>query len=165
MEGIVSITAPVLAGFSLALVGIIAQDPAHFRWPGATLVALIVTIFCMIDTIRIWAATRNTPEMESFSDSSLSAADLILEQGRNRVRYRKRVLGISLRWGVGICSLWACIAMTAAPPVSGGRETAFRWVAFALAIAAGMWQAARSRLTVRNARAALRTVVTENRAG
>jgi hypothetical protein len=44
-------------------------------------------------------------------------------------------------YGVGICSLWACIAMTAAPPVSGGQEAAFRWVAFVLAIAAGLAEA------------------------
>jgi hypothetical protein len=42
IEGTAGMAAPLLAGFSLALVVVIAQDPTHFRWPGATLAALIV---------------------------------------------------------------------------------------------------------------------------
>src|SRR6201997_3110896 len=53
IEGRAGIAAPVLAGFSLALVGVIAQDPTHFRWPGATLAALMIPIFCLLYVARV----------------------------------------------------------------------------------------------------------------
>jgi hypothetical protein len=135
IEGRAGIAAPVLAGFSLALVGVIAQDPAHFRWPGATLAALMIPIFCLLYVARVGTRARG-----------ISVVD-----GRSSAAYDKLSRRTSLLFGTGICALWACIAMTAAPPLSGGQETAFRWVAFALAIAAGMVEAGWTfRLRARN---------------
>ena len=104
IEGRASIAAPVLAGFSLALVGVIAQDPTHFRWPGATLAALMAPIFCLIYAVRVGTRAR------------LSAL-----RGR-RDAYHVLSRRTFLMYGIGISSLWACIGMTAAPPVSGGRK-------------------------------------------
>jgi len=125
IEGRASIAAPVLAGFSLALVGVIAQDPTHFRWPGATLAALMIPIFCLLYVARVGTRARGITVVDR---GSYATYDILSRR-------------TSLIFGVGICSLWACIAMTAAPPLSGGQETAFRWVAFALAIVAGIVEA------------------------
>jgi hypothetical protein len=125
IEGTTGIAAPVLAGFSLALIGVIAQDPTHFRWPGATLAALTIPIFCLLYAVRVGARARGIA---------------------GETNYDKKVYEILSRrtvrmYGIGICSLWACIAMTVAPPLSGEREVAFRWAAFALAIAASAVEA------------------------
>lgn len=125
IEGRAGIAAPVLAGFSLALVGVIAQDPTHFRWPGATLAALMIPIFCLLYVARVGTRARG-----------ITVADK-----RSYAAYNVLSRRTSLLFGIGICALWACIAMTAAPPLSGGQETAFRWVAFALAISAGIVEA------------------------
>jgi hypothetical protein len=152
IEGRAGIAAPLLAGFSLALVGVIAQDPTHFRWPGATLAALMIPIFCFLGTIR--AGYRMMRKHSTVSDlveaeTRLSENNMTndYDQGKSRVLeslekdYRSYV-----RWGyltffafsAGLFWLWVCIAMTVAPPSSGVRETVFRWVAFAIAIAAGI---------------------------
>lgn len=125
IEGRASIAAPVLAGFSLALVGVIAQDPTHFRWPGATLAALMFPIFCLLYVARVGSRAQG-----------ITVADK-----RSFVAYDVLSRRTSLLFGIGISGLWACIGMTAAPPLTGGQETAFRWVAFALAIAAGIVEA------------------------
>lgn len=122
IEGTTGIAAPVLAGFSLALVGVIAQDPTHFRWPGATLAALMVPIFCLLYAVRVGARARG---IIGETDYDKEAYEIL---SRRTVRM----------YGIGIGSLWACIAMTVAPPLSGEREAAFRWAAFALAIAASV---------------------------
>jgi hypothetical protein len=126
IEGTACIAAPLLAGFSLALVGVIAQDPTHFRWPGATLAALMVPIFCLLYAVRVGARARG----------------IIDERKRGYKEYDKLSRLTVLMYGIGIWSLWVCIAMTAAPPLSGGQEVAFRWLAFALALAACTVQAA-----------------------
>jgi hypothetical protein len=115
----------LLAGFSLALVGVIAQDPTHFRWPGATLAALMVPIFCLLYAVRVGARARGIYGEKTYDYEAYD-------------KLSRRTIRV---YGIGICSLWACIAMTAAPPLSGGREAAFRWVAFALAIVASMVEA------------------------
>jgi len=112
----------VLAGFSLALVSVIAQDPTHFRWPGATLAALTVPIFCLLVAVRVGARARGIAGETKYAEEAYEILS------RRTVRM----------YGIGICSLWACIAMTVAPPLSGEREAAFRWAAFALAIAASV---------------------------
>jgi hypothetical protein len=124
-EGTTSIAALVLAGFSLALVGTIAQDPTHFRWPGATLAALTVPIFCLLFAVRVGARARGV------------AAEPNYDKEVYEILWR-RAVG---EYGIGISSLWACIAMTVAPPLSGEREAVFRWAAFALAIAASVGEA------------------------
>ena len=115
----------MLAGFSLALVVVIAQDPAHFRWPGVTLAALIVPIFCLLYAVRVGARARGISDKED----------------RGYAVYDQLSRRTFLMYGIGICALWACIAMTTAPPAPGGRETAFHWVAFVLAIVAGVIEA------------------------
>jgi hypothetical protein len=125
IEGRTSIAAPVLAGFSLAMVGVIASGPAHFRWPGATLAALMIPIFCLLYVARVGSRALGITVADT---GSYGAYDVLARR-------------TSLLFGIGICALWACIAMTAAPPLSGGQETVFRWVAFALAIAAGTVEA------------------------
>lgn len=125
IEGTTGIAAPVLAGFSLALIGVIASGPAHFRWPGATLAALTIPIFCLLWAVRAGARARGV-----IGDTEYDKRAYVI-LARRTVRM----------YGIGICALWACIAMTVAPPLSGEREAAFRWAAFALAIAASLVEA------------------------
>jgi hypothetical protein len=125
IEGTAGIAAPLLAGFSLALVGVIAQDPTRFRWPGVTLAALMVPIFFLLYAVRVGARARGIVDETNYGYNEYDALS------RRTIRM----------YGIGICSLWVCIAMTVAPPLLGGQEVVFRWVAFALAIAASVIEA------------------------
>ena len=149
MEGRAGISAPLLAGFSLALVGVIAQDPTHFRWPGVALAALMIPIFCFLGAIR--AGYRTKSALYMLSDSA-EAETKLPDQGKLRTQEPRedRHHGSYLRWGyltffafgAGLFSLWVCIALTVAPPTPGGQEAAVRWVAFAMAIAASIFELA-----------------------
>lgn len=128
IEGRAGISAPLLAGFSLALVGVIAQDPTNFRWPGIALVVLMIPIFCFLGAIRAGYRAR----------SMLDAESDLAEAEANHRRYLWWGYVTFLAFGAGLFSLWVCIAIIVAPPTSGGHEVAFRWVAFAMAIAASI---------------------------
>jgi Trypsin-co-occurring domain 2 len=52
IEGMAGIAAPLLAGFSITLIGVIASDPSHFRWPGAALALLVITSSLLIGTVQ-----------------------------------------------------------------------------------------------------------------
>jgi hypothetical protein len=149
IEGTAGIAAPVLAGFSLALVGVIAQDPTHFRWPGATLAVLMAPIFCLLYAVRVGTRVRGiaSGDAEGLYAVRVGTRARPLSFGESTYEILSR--RTFLMYGIGISSLWACIGMTAAPPDSGGREMAFRWVAFALAIAAGIVEAGWSILRLR----------------
>jgi hypothetical protein len=92
----------------------------------------MVPIFCLLYAVRIGARARGLEE----------------EIYGSGYYYRKLSRLTALTYGIGICSLWACIALTAAPPPSGGQEAAFRWVAFAIAIAASLVEVWFTRLQV-----------------
>jgi hypothetical protein len=114
----------VLAGFSLALVGTIAQDSTHFRWPGATLAALMAAIFCLIYAVRVGTRARGIASGDAdhlYAVRLGTRARLSALRGR-RDAYHVLSRRTFLMYGIGISSLWACIGMTAAPPVSGGRK-------------------------------------------
>src|SRR3954452_12145240 len=57
VDMISTIAAPVLAGFTVALIGVVAQAPANFRWPGIALLLLLLTavLFVMCLQCGFWA--------------------------------------------------------------------------------------------------------------
>jgi hypothetical protein len=145
IEGLAGIAAPVLAGFCLALIGVIAQAPSQFRWPGATLIVLMTPIFCLLYAVRAGYLARAylygaDALKEYFAENGISPelTKQALPRAQRRLLggYKKASRLTLLAYGAGISALWVCIAMTVAPPASSTHEEAFRWTGFAIAIAA-----------------------------
>jgi hypothetical protein len=53
------IAAPLLAGFSLTLVGVLASSPSNFRWPGADMAVLVVPVASLVACIQFGFRARS----------------------------------------------------------------------------------------------------------
>src|SRR6476646_11116124 len=58
IESMSGIAAALLAGFSVTLLGVVAQAPTSFRWPGAALIGLLVTAILLIACVQVGFRAR-----------------------------------------------------------------------------------------------------------
>jgi hypothetical protein len=155
VEGMTGIAAPLLAGFSLTLIGVIAQDPTRFRWPGQALVALVIAISLLIATVHFGFQARSylysAADVNDWRPDFFSTLqDLMAEdQRRDYGKWESWDRRAGWAYDLAVCVLAAGIALVVAPPVFesprhplAGSETDYRWAAFGLAITAGVAQLA-----------------------
>lgn len=110
------VAAPLLAGFSLSSLLVVAADRQHFRWPGVTTLLLAVAALVLITAVQFWFRARThlwspadvaawwpdmTPEREE---------QLRYEQALNFERWRKGVVWQRRSYNVGIVALFAATA-------------------------------------------------------
>lgn len=153
IDAMAGIAAPLLAGFSLTLAGVIASSPQSFRWPGIDLVMLVLTIVLLVACIQFgfharmhlysagdlrdwrpdvfeWIAARPHVSQEfSMALKDQQAADF---QMWHRWERRAR-----LAYNLAIVVLAAGVALTLAPHTSS-KEAGWRWAALAIAAAGGI---------------------------
>jgi hypothetical protein len=72
MSGVAS---PLLAGFSITLVGVVAQAPDAFRYPGVTLVLLTVTAVLMVACVQLGFRARSVIYSQADIESWWPASD------------------------------------------------------------------------------------------
>lgn len=144
------IAAPLMAGFSLALLGVIAQAPSSFRWPGATLTVLAIVIMTLVTCVQFGfrgrAVLYSKADIESWG--RLSTLDGQADE-RLRARVQKRDMAEWRRWhrrsrltyDVGIVVLIIGVALALAPPTRyvpdhplPVAEAVWRWIGFGLAL-------------------------------
>jgi hypothetical protein len=152
IEGMAGIAAPLLAGFSITLIGVIAQASENFRWPGPALAVLVIAVALLIATVQFGFKARTF--LYSAADVEAWRPDTFADERLRNVlaKNQRDDYGNWQRWGrnagraydTAICFLALGLALTVAPPVLtssghplGGEEATFRWIAFALALAAG----------------------------
>jgi hypothetical protein len=142
-DSMTGIAAPLLAGFSLTLIGVIAQDPTNFRWPGATLVTLVITMSLLIASVqfgfharaRLYSAAEIRDWRPDFFEKK---QDILAEQQRfHEAQWELWADRARLTYNAAICILAVSLAMTVAPS-HGSKEVALRWSASALALAGGV---------------------------
>jgi hypothetical protein len=135
MESAGSVAAPLLAGFSFALVGLIVPEGKGIRWPGVALAFLVAAGLLFIAAVQcgFWARQwtvapseleewwPDDPEERKHAEQRAHAQGFATWAGRLRLTYR-----------TGILFLLVGIAMTLVPP--GGIGVA-RWFAIAIAFA------------------------------
>lgn len=152
VEGMAGIAAPLLAGFSITLIGVIAQAYEHFRWPGAALAVLVIAAALLIATVQFGfkarsylysAADVQAWRPDFYADERLQNK-LAQNQRDDYQNWRRWEHNAGRAYDAAICVLAVGLALTVAPPVLtptghplGGGEAAIRWVAFALALVAG----------------------------
>ncbi|UOX90436.1 hypothetical protein MUY14_07375 [Amycolatopsis sp. FBCC-B4732] len=142
--------APLLAGFSLALLGVVAQAPSSFRWPGATLTVLTVVVIILVACVQF--GFRGRAVLYSKSDvqawgplSALGpAADERLRahvQARDMAEWRRWHRRSRLTFNLGIVVLGVGLALLLAPPLKYSPDQALttseavcRWIGSGVAI-------------------------------
>ena len=62
LDALSSVAAPLLAGGTLALVGVIVQQPSALRWPGLALLLLLVAAILLVMAVQcgVWARHHAT---------------------------------------------------------------------------------------------------------
>ena len=156
MEALTGTAAPLLAGFSLTLLGVIAQAPASFLWPGAAMTVLCVVVALLVACVQFGFRARSYlytradleawipgPHNQRYEDAFARQqradwANWLKWHGKARFTYNSAIVLLAI-------GLALVIAPPTAYPVPGnltGAERIIRWVgaAFALPAAAGeLW--------------------------
>ena len=149
------VAAPLLAGFSLALLGVVGQAPASFRWPGAALTALVgvcaVLVACVQCGFRGRAVLYSKSDVEAWGPlvAGMSRSDeeglRARIQAGDMVRWRRWHRLTQVTYNAGIMLLFFALGLVLAPPHSYGggvplppAEEAWRWAGAVLAWAASL---------------------------
>jgi hypothetical protein len=135
IESAGSVAAPLLAGFSFALVGLIIPAPEHFRWASGALTLLLAGAAAFIAAVQcsFWARQYAiTPE-----DIELWRPEYPAERKAALQRLHRRGFAIWARrfnasYRTGILLLLAGVTAALVPP---GTIGAGRWIAIAVAAA------------------------------
>jgi hypothetical protein len=147
-QAVGEVAAPLLAGFSVTLIGVVAQDPTALRWPGAALLALTVAAVLLLtcvqaaffarqnfwtrdDLLQWYVEEPPEPLLGAFKAMQATAISRWLRWiGRARAAYN-----------AGLTVLLVAVALVLAPPIDYGTkhvvgtEAALRWIAFGFALA------------------------------
>jgi hypothetical protein len=140
------IAAPLLAGFSLTLAGVIAAGPAQFRWPGADLAVLVIPVVLLVACIQFGFHARS--HLYSAADVRDWRPDFIerhepalkLQQAADYEKWCQWERRGRFAYNAAIVVLAIGVAMVMAPPMHGS-EPAWRWAAAGIALAAGAAEA------------------------
>jgi len=140
------IAAPLLAGFSLTLVGVIAQSPTSFRWPGADLAVLVIPIALLVACVQFGFRARSylysAADVAAWRpDCNVQFPDVLKRDQIDEFEcwqvWEKRA---GRAYNLAICVLAVGVALVVAPPANG-QEAAWRWLASAFAFTAGAAEA------------------------
>jgi hypothetical protein len=163
VDAMAGIAAPLLAGFSLTLAGVIAASPEKFRWPGADLAVLVVPVVLLVACIQFGFHAR--AHLYSAADVRDWRPDFIerheralkLQQAADYEKWCQWERRSRFTYNAAIVVLAVGVAMVVAPR-AGSAEPAWRWAAAAIALAAAvaeaMWIFFTTRPGIRAGRAA-----------
>jgi hypothetical protein len=148
IDAMSGIAAPLLAGFSLTLAGVIAASPAQFRWPGADLAVLVVPVVLLVACIQFGFHARG--HLYSAADLHDWRPDFIerheralkLQQAADYAKWSQWERRARVAYNAAIVVLAVAVAMVMTPP-TGAAEPQWRWtaagIALAAAVAEGAW--------------------------
>lgn len=135
-EQIASNAAPLLAGFSFALIGIIVTNSEDLRWSNPCLVLLVIAAILLTNAVQAGSiASRWALEPNQWRELlSVARADRLaaLHNAGPAALRKQRVWLIVTRvtYNVGVVALLAAVALCLVPP---GSVSAWRVVAIGLA--------------------------------
>ena len=154
-ETMTGIAAPLLAGFSLALMGVVAQDPSNFLLPGAALFSLTATTILMVTCVQLGFRARSF--LYSAADISawwpeprpvIVTAALQAQQAGHFQKWLSSSERARLAYNAAVVTLALSVALVLAPPGSASEgavsmvDFGIRWAACALAGLAGLGELA-----------------------
>ena len=144
IDSVGSVASPLLAGFSLASVIVVAEDADHFRWPGAVALALGIAAVVLIGTVQcafnarqyLWSASEVSdwwPEME---EDPKREEQLSAEQRLFFDRWKTWANWTRITYAYGIVALLAGLALALPPQHGSGIQNTLRWAACGIVFAA-----------------------------
>lgn len=138
--------APLLAGFSFTLIGVIAQAPTYVKWPGATMGFLTLAAGLLMFAVQAGFFARQmywtrADLLAWFSEPPTGEFDVAYgDMNRRQAAVWKTWIDRTRRsYNAGICVLAVGVALLLAPPDTYGDqalsrlEEALRWTAAGLA--------------------------------
>jgi hypothetical protein len=121
IDSVGTVTLPLLAGFSITSVVVVADDDAgDFRWPGLTILVLTFAALVLLGAVQTAYHAR----------LYLSRDDPDYDKAWSWV-WRTRTL-----YDIGLLALLAGLGLVVVPLHGVGREAGFRWAAVGLALCA-----------------------------
>jgi hypothetical protein len=144
-----TVAAPVLAGFTIALLGVVAQAPANFRWPGTAMFMLLFTavLFVMCLQSGFWARQYLVSREEAASWFDDFENPVRQEQiRREQVAYARAYEGWALRskffYRLALLATFAALLVVLLPTASGDGaiQSGWRWAAVSLAALAFVFE-------------------------
>jgi len=122
VDSMTTIAAPLLVAAAVTVTGVIVQQPDSLRWPGATLLFLVITATLLITSIQLgfWSKRyASTPEQVRQWWLNLNERDLNDRIAADLLSDREPLLRLNnfSRWcyGIGITFLWISIGCAVAP--------------------------------------------------
>ncbi|MGI5128771.1 hypothetical protein ACQEVB_18335 [Pseudonocardia sp. CA-107938] len=164
-QAVSDIAAPVLAGFVVTLIGVVAQNPESFLLPGLAIVVMLVAMIAFVVSVTCGFRARQflwtRADLLAWYDGPIAAA----LDGAYRAMHRRDIATwarwrarVSASYNVGIVALFLGVALVCLPPARyggepvSGTEAVLRYVAGTLAAGAGVgelfWWVYRRRRTV-----------------
>ncbi|MDN3024468.1 hypothetical protein [Streptomyces sp. S.PB5] len=144
------VAAPLLTAAALSLAGVVAGADTAFRWPGATLILLVITAMTLIFSMQLAYNARvylfTYSEVKDHYDGlpKATATEKRMREEYTDARriWRSRLTPAVHTYNVGTLLLGAGVAASLVPP-DGGEEAPARWTAAAIVfigtIADGIW--------------------------
>src|SRR4051812_45954492 len=59
LDGVMSVAAPLLAGFGLTLSALVVTNYDDLRWPGSVVIASVSSVICLVAAVQLGAWARN----------------------------------------------------------------------------------------------------------
>jgi hypothetical protein len=125
LQSVGSVAAPLLAGFSFTLVGLVLTSPERIRWPDASLVLFTAAGLCLVTAVqcaawaRKWDPTPTEllnwwPDIEKLPEG---AREQVYEEQRiHALRHARWARATRIAYNAGILFLLAAITVLLAPP-------------------------------------------------
>jgi hypothetical protein len=151
VESMTGTAAPLLAGFSLALLGVIAQAPSSFRWPGVAMTVLCVVVALLVACVQFGFRARSYvysrtdleawlpgPYDQEFEDAFADQQradwqEWVKWHGEARLTYNLAIVLLA----VGLALVLVPPRSYPAPGTLTEAERIIRWAGAAFALAAG----------------------------
>lgn len=145
-QAVGEVASPLLAGFSVTLIGVIAQSPATMRWPGFSLTLLTLAAAFLLAAVQCGFHARQHfwtredllawyVELTPASDQAFAK-----EHQRDTESWDRWVNRTRRFYNLGICTLAAAVATVVSPPQDSENytvsvnEEVWRWTAASLAV-------------------------------
>lgn len=144
IDSVGSVASPLLAGFSLASVIVVADGADHFRWPGAVLLALGSAAVILIGTVQcaynarqyLWSASDVSTWWPDMKEGSERETLLRGEQSAAFRRWQEWARWTRITYDCGILALLVGLALALPPQHGTSTQDNLRWAACGVAFAA-----------------------------
>jgi hypothetical protein len=142
VESLSGVAAPLLAGFGLAAITVVAQAPERLRWPGLSMIALAGAVVLLMFSVQAGYLARtflySPGDLDDWwPDHRDDDHRQWLHETHEADFDRWRVWSTRSRRGYNIGSLTLTLALaTIVAPPAGAQEATLRWVGAAVPLIA-----------------------------